>query len=123
MNPAMMNMMMGDPSMSMMQGYANWGGDGGGGEGGSAAEYAAWMAAAGYGADYQQQQSVEPMKLKYCVVIPRKQGLPMPATRERPDGCRTIFVGGVPEWVQQKVVRDLFEWCGEIESIRLESVT
>merc|ERR1712136_172181 len=61
----------------------------------------------------------QPMALRYCSILPRKPGLPFPATRERPEGCKTIFVGGVPEWVPDKVIRDIFDFCGEIESVRL----
>ena len=124
MNPEMMNAMMnsGDPSM-MMQGYAA----GGDWDASMAANYAQWMGSYG-GEDYQQhyqqqpqqqqQQATEAMKLKFCEILPRKAGLPAPSTRERPEGCRTVFVGGVPEWVPEKVVADVFGWCGDIESIR-----
>ena len=39
-------------------------------------------------------------------------------TRERPPGCRTIFVGGMPETITEEILRELFGTCGNICSIR-----
>lgn len=44
---------------------------------------------------------------------------PPPSTRERPPGCRTIFVGGLPENMNEDILREIFESCGPITSIRL----
>ena len=125
----MMNVMMDSSGVPMMQGYnANWSGEAamgaamGGGPpmGGPPMDggIPPWMANP-YGEDFHP---TEPMKLKFCEIIPRKPGLPLPSTRERPEGCRTVFVGGVPEWVPEKVVRDVFDFCGEIESVRFDTI-
>ena len=42
-----------------------------------------------------------------------------PSTRERPPGCRTIFVGGLPENIKEEILREIFESCGNICSIRV----
>ena len=42
----------------------------------------------------------------------------MPTTKERPPGCRTIFVGGLPENATEEIMREVFERCGEIMSYR-----
>jgi hypothetical protein len=34
---------------------------------------------------------------KSCTLFPPNPNAPPPTTRERPPGCRTIFVGGLPE--------------------------
>lgn len=42
-----------------------------------------------------------------------------PSTRERPPGCRTIFVGGLPEVTTEDTLREVFQSCGEMCSIRI----
>ena len=44
---------------------------------------------------------------------------PPPTTRERPPGCRTVFVGGLPENVTEEILRNVFENCGNICSLRV----
>ncbi|KAA0709242.1 Ecto-NOX disulfide-thiol exchanger 1 [Triplophysa tibetana] len=44
--------------------------------------------------------------------------LPPPATRERPPGCKTVFVGGLPENATEQLIVELFEQCGGIIAIR-----
>lgn len=39
----------------------------------------------------------EVIHLKTVTLIPPPPGSPMPTTRERPPGCKTIFVGGLAE--------------------------
>ena len=43
-----------------------------------------------------------PLHCKTCVLVPPNRMAPPPTTRERPVGCRTIFVGGLPENVTGK---------------------
>lgn len=45
-----------------------------------------------------------PLHCKTCVLVPPNRLAPPPTTRERPLGCRTIFVGGLPENVTGKYV-------------------
>uniref|UniRef100_A0A8C5Q4B3 Ecto-NOX disulfide-thiol exchanger 1 n=1 Tax=Leptobrachium leishanense TaxID=445787 RepID=A0A8C5Q4B3_9ANUR len=44
--------------------------------------------------------------------------LPPPSTRERPPGCKTVFVGGLPENATEEIIQELFEQCGDITAIR-----
>ncbi|KAK6487191.1 ecto-NOX disulfide-thiol exchanger 1 isoform X1 [Huso huso] len=44
--------------------------------------------------------------------------LPPPSTRERPPGCKTVFVGGLPENATEEIIREVFDQCGEITAIR-----
>lgn len=44
--------------------------------------------------------------------------LPPPAIRERPPGCKTVFVGGLPENATEQLIVEVFGQCGEISAIR-----
>ncbi|XP_028816778.1 ecto-NOX disulfide-thiol exchanger 2 isoform X3 [Denticeps clupeoides] len=44
--------------------------------------------------------------------------LPPPATRERPPGCKTVFVGGLPENGTEQIIMEIFEQAGDIVAIR-----
>lgn len=34
-------------------------------------------------------------------------------------GCKTIFVGGLPQEITQEIIQEIFERCGEITTLRL----
>ncbi|XP_069576205.1 ecto-NOX disulfide-thiol exchanger 1 isoform X1 [Brachyistius frenatus] len=53
-----------------------------------------------------------------CTLFPQNPNLPPPSTRERPPGCKTGFVGGLPENATEEIVREVFDQCGEIVAIR-----
>ncbi|XP_077165393.1 ecto-NOX disulfide-thiol exchanger 2 isoform X1 [Paroedura picta] len=55
---------------------------------------------------------------KSCTLFPPNPNLPPPATRERPPGCKTVFVGGLPENATEETVVEIFEQCGEIVALR-----
>ncbi|KAG7484240.1 hypothetical protein MATL_G00047590 [Megalops atlanticus] len=55
---------------------------------------------------------------KSCTLFPPNPNLPPPATRERPPGCKTVFVGGLPENATEQLIVEVFEQCGEISAIR-----
>ncbi|MED6252709.1 Ecto-NOX disulfide-thiol exchanger 1 [Ataeniobius toweri] len=55
---------------------------------------------------------------KSCTLFPQNPNLPPPSTRERPPGCRTVFVGGLPENATEDIIREVFDQCGEITAIR-----
>lgn len=38
--------------------------------------------------------------------------------RERPPGCKTVFVGGLPENATEQLIIEVFGQCGEIAAIR-----
>lgn len=63
--------------------------------------------------------SKEAIKCKSCVLLPPNPNAPPPSTRERPSGCRTVFVGGLPENCTEDIIREVFERCGEITTLRL----
>ncbi|KAM9710292.1 ecto-NOX disulfide-thiol exchanger 1 isoform 1-T4 [Menidia menidia] len=53
-----------------------------------------------------------------CTLFPQNPNLPPPSTRERPPGCKTVFVGGLPENATEEIIREVFDQCGEIIAIR-----
>lgn len=55
---------------------------------------------------------------KSCTLFPSNPNLPPPATRQRPPGCKTVFVGGLPENATEQLIVEVFEQCGEIIAIR-----
>ncbi|KAM4559327.1 ecto-NOX disulfide-thiol exchanger 1 isoform 2-T2 [Odontesthes bonariensis] len=55
---------------------------------------------------------------KNCTLFPQNPNLPPPSTRERPPGCKTVFVGGLPENATEEIIREVFDYCGEIIAIR-----
>ncbi|XP_033110321.1 ecto-NOX disulfide-thiol exchanger 2-like [Anneissia japonica] len=65
----------------------------------------------------QMMQQKEVIHLTGATLFPPPVGAP-PSVREKPYGCRTIFVGGLPENVTEDLVREMFACCGEIVSYR-----
>lgn len=61
----------------------------------------------------------ELLRFPNCVLYPPKPNMPPPATRERPPGCRTVFVGGLPESVTEELVREVFQHCGTLTAVRM----
>ena len=60
------------------------------------------------------------MRFKTCCVYPPKAYVPKATTRERPLGCRTVFVGGLPENITEDIIQEIFETiCGKICAIRM----
>ncbi|KAH8388869.1 hypothetical protein KR215_002731, partial [Drosophila sulfurigaster] len=97
----------------------------------AAVGYAAAAAAAGMPTDAGVDQSLatdgsgnaaplkEVIKTKNCILFPPNPNAPPPTIRERPPGCRTVFVGGLPENITEEVIREIFESCGEITTLRM----
>uniref|UniRef100_A0A8C4GN52 RRM domain-containing protein n=1 Tax=Dicentrarchus labrax TaxID=13489 RepID=A0A8C4GN52_DICLA len=55
---------------------------------------------------------------KSCTLFPPNPNLPPPVTRERPPGCKTVFVGGLPENATEQLIVEVFGQCGDIAAIR-----
>lgn len=54
----------------------------------------------------------------YCIFLLLTDSLPA-NTRERPPGCKTVFIGGLPETVTEETLQEMFANCGTICSLRL----
>ncbi|KAJ8713419.1 hypothetical protein PYW07_013789 [Mythimna separata] len=66
--------------------------------------------------------NVQPKKeivFKHAKLIPPDSGTPQPPRRSKPPGCRTIFVGGLPDKIRESIVREIFETYGRIHTLRL----
>ncbi|XP_023293922.2 ecto-NOX disulfide-thiol exchanger 2 [Lucilia cuprina] len=61
----------------------------------------------------------EVIKTKSCMLLPPNPNAPPPTIRDRPPGCRTVFVGGLPDIITEEIVREIFESCGEISTLRM----
>ncbi|KAM9513440.1 ecto-NOX disulfide-thiol exchanger 2-like [Salvelinus alpinus] len=55
---------------------------------------------------------------KSCTLFPPNPNLPFPAIRDRPPGCKTVFVGGLPENATEALIVEVFGQLGEIIAIR-----
>ncbi|XP_077393782.1 ecto-NOX disulfide-thiol exchanger 1-like isoform X2 [Festucalex cinctus] len=53
-----------------------------------------------------------------CTLFPQNPNLPPPSTRPRPPGCKTVFVGGLPENAGDDIIREVFSPCGDIVALR-----
>lgn len=53
------------------------------------------------------------------VILPALPGAPALQRRERPPGCRTIFVGGLPPGITDDIVIEIFQRFGGIEEVKL----
>ncbi|XP_067644529.1 uncharacterized protein [Eurosta solidaginis] len=58
------------------------------------------------------------IKTKNVTLFPPSLTAAPPSTRERPPGCRTVFIGGLPEGCTEELIREVFEACGEITTLR-----
>ena len=67
----------------------------------------------------ESQQDKKEIILKHCKLFPPLPGTPSPPCRARPPGCRTIFVGGLPDKIRESTVREIFERYGRIQILRL----
>lgn len=64
-------------------------------------------------------QDKKEIVFKHCKLTPPNPGTSKPPLRERPVGCRTIFVGGLPDKMRESIVREIFEPYGRIQVLRL----
>ncbi|KAF8786996.1 Ecto-NOX disulfide-thiol exchanger 1 like protein [Argiope bruennichi] len=62
--------------------------------------------------------NLEPITIPNAVLTP-----PLPgerrSRRQKPPGCRTVFVGNLPEKITEEIIRDAFKICGPISVIRM----
>ena len=125
----MQGQMMGDANMQMMYNqYSNWGPmsqngpnmDGSHGMGpGPGAMMGSGSTIPGLDlAMLAQFMPKEILRVKSSVCYPPPMNAPPPSVRERPPGCRTIFVGGIPENSSEDMLGEIFENFGIICSIR-----
>lgn len=61
------------------------------------------------------------IQLEQCMLYPPPANAPTPTSRERPQGCRTVFVGGLPDSITEDIMKSIFTNYGEILTIRLSN--
>lgn len=69
--------------------------------------------------DVPSMQSKKELIFKHARLTPPDSGTPQPPRRGKPPGCRTIFVGGLPDKIRENIVREIFESYGRIHTLRL----
>ncbi|XP_037869835.1 ecto-NOX disulfide-thiol exchanger 2 isoform X1 [Bombyx mori] len=79
----------------------------------------AMMGIYGMTGDLSNLQEKKEIVFKNCKLIPPDSGTPQPPRRAKPPGCRTIFIGGLPDKIRESSVREIFENYGRIISLRL----
>ena len=67
----------------------------------------------------QEPASRQSVTYRLSVLYPPAAGAPPPTTRARPPGCRTVFIGGLPELAGEEEVLDVFDQCGEVVQCRM----
>ena len=55
----------------------------------------------------------------HCVLEPPPPQYKMPPKRDKPSGCRTVFIGWLPEAMNEEILNEIFYVCGQIESIKI----
>ncbi|GFT87572.1 ecto-NOX disulfide-thiol exchanger 1 [Nephila pilipes] len=67
---------------------------------------------------YESLANNTPIFLSNAVLTPPLPG-EIKTRREKPDGCRTVYVGNLPEKITQGIITEAFEKCGSISAIRM----
>lgn len=69
---------------------------------------------------------VDPMQIPtnalvrpHCYLEPPPAAMHKLPQRQKPEGCRTAFIGGLPEAVDEVIINEIFFVCGPIESIKI----
>ncbi|XP_053616497.1 ecto-NOX disulfide-thiol exchanger 2-like [Plodia interpunctella] len=71
----------------------------------------------------QMQQNMalsnQPIYVADVVLLPPLPGVSTPKRREKPGGCRTIFIGGLPNGIKEDIIKELFQRFGHIVGVKL----
>lgn len=54
----------------------------------------------------------EILHFKGFILVPPPPNSAPRSTREKPPGCKTVFVGGLPETVTEDMIGELLQTCG-----------
>ncbi|XP_041970029.1 ecto-NOX disulfide-thiol exchanger 2-like [Aricia agestis] len=65
-----------------------------------------------------QQMSNQPIYTSGGIFLPPIPGVSTPARRQRPNGCRTIFVGGLPHNITEETLNEIFQRFGDVTEIK-----
>lgn len=53
------------------------------------------------------------------VILPGLPGTTTPQRREKPPGCRTIFIGGLPSGITEDNIKEIFQRFGYIDEVKV----
>lgn len=73
------------------------------------------MAGMGYGENLEVDGK-EILHFNGFILIPPPPHAPARSTREKPPGCKTVFIGGVPENATEEMLGELMQTCGGVET-------
>ena len=62
---------------------------------------------------------MEPIVRGQCLLLPPVGGPSDGSCRQRPENCKTVFVGHLPQNTTRQSLYDIFEYCGKVASVRL----
>ncbi|GBN69349.1 Ecto-NOX disulfide-thiol exchanger 1 [Araneus ventricosus] len=62
--------------------------------------------------------NLEPITITRAVLTPPLSGESQ-SRRQKPPGCRTVFVGNLPEKITEEIIKDAFKICGLISVVRM----
>ncbi|KAG8194245.1 hypothetical protein JTE90_024575 [Oedothorax gibbosus] len=60
-----------------------------------------------------------PKTFSSCTLVPPPPDAPVPTRRNRPNGCKTVYVGGLPQMITEEIIKEAFSGCGEISTVRM----
>lgn len=61
----------------------------------------------------------QPIYMSRAILLPPIPGTSMINRREEPNGCRTIFVGGLPNGISEDLIREIFQRFGGITDVKM----
>ncbi|GFQ87275.1 ecto-NOX disulfide-thiol exchanger 1 [Trichonephila clavata] len=61
-----------------------------------------------------------PIVLTNAILIPSLPGEKR-SYKRKPDGCKTVYVGNLPENITRDIIKEAFERCGDISAIRMNN--
>lgn len=65
------------------------------------------------------QMPNQPVYFSLGVILPPLPNHSTPIRRERPNGCRTIFVGGIPQGTSEDIIMEIFQRFGSIDEVKI----
>lgn len=60
----------------------------------------------------QEVDGKEILHFNGFILVPPPPHAPPRSTREKPPGCKTVFIGGLPETVTEDMIHELMQTCG-----------
>ena len=65
----------------------------------------------------QEVDGKETLHFNGFILVPPPPHAPPRSTREKPPGCKTLIIGGLPETVSEEMIGELMQTCGSMYNI------